>query len=50
MARFARALSLQYDANRTRHAYYRQLRLVHEHFDRDPALLTEDQLRGLLGS
>ena len=45
MARFARALSLQYDANRTRHAYYRQLRLVHEHFDRDPALLTEDQLR-----
>ena len=45
MARFARALSLRYDANRTRHAYYRQLRLVHEHFDRDPALLTEDQLR-----
>lgn len=45
MARFAGALSLRYDANRTRHAYYRQLRLLHEHFALDPALLTEDQLR-----
>ena len=45
MARFAGALSLRYDANRTRHAYYRQLRLVHEHFALDPALLTDDQLR-----
>jgi len=45
MARFAQALALRYDANRTRHAYYRQLRLIHEHFSSDPALLTEAQLR-----
>ncbi|MGN6555844.1 MAG: phage integrase N-terminal SAM-like domain-containing protein, partial [Verrucomicrobiota bacterium] len=45
MARFAQALALQYDANRTRHAYYRQLRLLHEHLRCDPASLTEDQLR-----
>jgi len=45
MARFANALALRYDANRTRHAYYRQLRLIHEHFTCDPAQLTESQLR-----
>jgi len=45
MARFAQALALGYDANRTRHAYYRQVRLIHEHFACDPALLTESQLR-----
>jgi integrase/recombinase XerD len=45
MARFADFLALHYDANRTRHAYYRQLRLVHEYFDCDPDLLTEPQLR-----
>ena len=45
MGRFAQALALRYDANRTRHAYYRQVRLIHEHFALDPALLTEDQLR-----
>jgi len=45
MAQFAKALALRYDANRTRHAYYRQLRLLHEHFGCDPALLTESQLR-----
>jgi integrase len=45
MGRFAKALALRYDANRTRHAYYRQLRLIHEHFALDPALLTEAQLR-----
>ena len=38
MARFAQALALRYDANRTRHAYYRQMRLIHEHFACDPAL------------
>ena len=31
MARFAKALVLRYDANRTRHAYYRQIRLLQEH-------------------
>ena len=45
MARFAQTLALRYDANRTRHAYYRQLRLLHEHFDCDPALLIEAQVR-----
>ena len=45
MARFADFLALHYDANRTRHAYYRQLRLVHEHFHCDPELLAEPQLR-----
>lgn len=45
MGRFAKALALRYDANRTRHSYYRQLRLIHEHFNMDPSLLTETQLR-----
>ena len=45
MARYAKALALRYDANRTRHSYYRQVRLMHEHFACDPALLTESQLR-----
>ncbi|MBL9136457.1 MAG: tyrosine-type recombinase/integrase [Verrucomicrobiales bacterium] len=45
MGHFAKALALRYDANRTRHAYYRQLRLIHAHFNLDPALLTETQLR-----
>ena len=29
MARLADHLALRYDANRTRHSYYRQLRLIH---------------------
>ncbi len=41
MGRFAQALPLRYDSNRTRHAYYRQVRLIHEHLGVDPALLTE---------
>ena len=45
MARFANHLALGYDANRTRHSYYRQLRLVHQHFGCDPATITEAQLR-----
>jgi site-specific recombinase XerD len=45
MARYADFLALHYDANRTRHAYYRQMRLVQEHFTSDPAVLTEAQLR-----
>jgi len=45
MARFAQWLALRYDAVRTCHAYYRQLRLLQEHFTGDPALLTEAQLR-----
>jgi len=45
MDRFAKALALRYDANRTRHAYYRQVRLIHQHFGSDPSLLTQPQLR-----
>jgi integrase/recombinase XerD len=45
MARFAELLSLKYDINRTRHAYYRCMRLIHEYFKCDPATLTEQQLR-----
>lgn len=45
MARFADHLALRYDANRTRHSYYRQLRLIHQHFGCDPATITEAQLR-----
>jgi site-specific recombinase XerD len=45
MGRFAKELALRYDANRTRHSYYRQLRLIHEHFHIDPALISEAQLR-----
>ena len=45
MARFADHLALAYDANRTRHSYYRQLRLIHQHLGCDPATITEAQLR-----
>ena len=45
MARFADHLALGYDANRTRHSYYRQLRLIHQHAGCDPATITEAQLR-----
>jgi site-specific recombinase XerD len=45
MARFADHLALSYDANRTRHSYYRQLRLIHQHVGCDPANITEAQLR-----
>jgi site-specific recombinase XerD len=45
MARYAELLALRYDAHRTRHAYYRQLRLIHDYFNQDPAHLTEAQLR-----
>jgi integrase/recombinase XerD len=41
MREFARLLALRYEALRTRHSYYRDLRLLHEHFNCDPALLTE---------
>ncbi len=45
MAEFAKLLTLRYDANRTRHAYYRDLRLIHQHFGCDPATLSENQVR-----
>jgi hypothetical protein len=45
MRRFAQLLALRFDMVRTRHSYYRDMRLLHEHFQSDPALLTEEQLR-----
>lgn len=48
MARFADFLALHYDANRTRHAYYRQVRLLHDHFACDPTTISEAQLRDYL--
>lgn len=49
MQRFAQFLALRYDSLRTRHSYYRQLRLLCDHFDgADPALVTEEMLRAYL--
>jgi site-specific recombinase XerD len=45
MKRFAQFLALRYDCTRTACAYYRQMRLLHDHFGSDPAELGEDQLR-----
>jgi integrase len=45
MKRFAQLLALRYDMARTRHSYYRDLRLLHEHYQCDPAALTEEQFR-----
>ncbi len=45
MKRFAQLLALRYDMVRTRHSYYRSMRLVHEHLQCDPAVLTQEQLR-----
>ncbi len=45
MKRFAELLALRYDAPRTRHSYYRDLRLIQEHCNSDPAELSEAQFR-----
>ena len=45
MLGFAKHLALQFDAPRTRHSYYRQLRLIHEKGQCDPAAMTEEMLR-----
>ena len=42
---FAKRLSLKCDAIRTAHAYYRQVRLLQEHFAVDPAELTQSEVR-----
>jgi integrase len=46
MLRFAEHLALGATMERTRHAYYRAMRLIHEHFHRDPATLAEEDVRG----
>jgi integrase/recombinase XerD len=45
MLRFAKHLALYFDAPRTRHSYYRQIRLIHEWCQCDPATITEERLR-----
>lgn len=45
MRRYAELLAVRHDSARTRHSYYRAMRLVHEHFGADPATLGEDQFR-----
>jgi integrase/recombinase XerD len=45
MRRFAEFLTLRYDMPRTRHAYYRDMRLLHEHCKCDPALILESDFR-----
>jgi site-specific recombinase XerD len=45
MKRFAEFLVLQFDKPRTRHSYYRQMRLVHEFCSTDPEKITEQQFR-----
>ena len=45
MRRYAELLALRHDSARTRHSYYRAMRLLHEHYGVDPATLGEDQLR-----
>lgn len=48
MRDYARLLALRYEAVRTRHSYYRDMRLLHEHFGVDPASLTEAQVTDYL--
>ncbi|MFZ4779019.1 MAG: tyrosine-type recombinase/integrase [Terrimicrobiaceae bacterium] len=45
MRRYAELLALRHDCPRTRHSYYRAMRVLHEHFRSDPATLGEDQFR-----
>ena len=45
MRRYAELLALKYDCARTRHSYYRAMRVLHEYFRSDPATLWEDQFR-----
>ncbi len=45
MRRFAEFLALAYDISETRHAYYRDLRLIQEYHGDDPAGFTEEQVR-----
>jgi len=45
---YARLLALRYEALRTRHSYYRDMRLLHEHFGCDPGTLNEEQITDYL--
>ena len=48
MRRYAELLALKYDCARTRHSYYRAMRVLHEYFRADPATLGEDQFRNYI--
>ena len=48
IAEFAKLLALRYDTVATRHAYYRAGHLIHEHVGRDPATLSESEVRDYL--
>ena len=45
MEEYAKRLNLRHDAVRTCHSYYRDMQLIHKHFDCDPASLNEEQIR-----
>jgi site-specific recombinase XerD len=45
MKRFAELLVLRCDAPRTRHSYYRDLRLIQEFYNADPETINEEQFR-----
>jgi site-specific recombinase XerD len=45
MKQYAEFLALRISTPRTRHSYYRQMRLVHEFCQTDPAAITEAQYR-----
>jgi len=45
MKQFAEFLVLRYDTPRTRHSYYRQMRLVYEFCACDPSVITEELYR-----
>lgn len=45
MRRYAELLALRHDCLRTRHSYYRAMRLLHEHYGMDPEALGEDHFR-----
>ena len=48
MQQFAEFLVLRFDTSRTRHSYYRQMRLVHDFCTCDPALITEELYRSYI--
>ena len=48
MKQFAEFLALRFDTSRTRHSYYRQLRLVHQFCACDPAAITEEHFRNYI--
>jgi len=48
MKQYAELLALRYDATSTRKGYYRQVRLIGDHFECDPSVLPEDQVRAFI--